>query len=170
MSPVADNSPHLADELLIVRHSGEIPEVALHGSLYFLTSAPEGPALVLSETEVRALQEMVVERYREIIARDLDPANRERSFYRGLTRAAVNWRRLQNFCRREGFVTEELRQETRTALLAMLRREAEEVAARLRTPSLNCPAEELQNFAEEVGLVPTELPSGWESLCPTAER
>ena len=34
----------LDDELLIIRHSGEIPEVALQGSIFFLTSDPQGPA------------------------------------------------------------------------------------------------------------------------------
>ena len=162
--------PHLADELLIVRHSGEIPEVALHGSLYFLTCAPDGPALVLAEAEVRALKAMVVARYREIIQRDLEPANRDRSLYRGLARAAVNWRRLEKFCRQEGLAMDDLRGETRIALLAMVQREAAEVAARLRSSSINCPAEELHFFAEEVGLTPTDLPTGWEKLCPEAER
>jgi hypothetical protein len=39
--PDSEN-PNLADELLIVRHSGEIPEVALHGSIFFLTREPNG--------------------------------------------------------------------------------------------------------------------------------
>jgi len=162
--------PHLADELLIVRHSGEIPEVALHGSLHFLTCAPDGPALVLSETEVRALKGMVVERYREIIQRDLEPANRDLTLFRGLTRAAVNWRRLEKFCRQEGLALEELREETRQGLLAMVRQEVAEVALGLRTPSINCPAEELRRFAKAVALNPSELAPGWETLCPAAWR
>jgi len=170
MPPAECDNPHLADELLIVRHSGEIPEVALHGSLHFLTSAPDGPTLVLAESEVKALKRMVVERYREIIQRDLEPANRDRPLYRGLARAAVNWRRLEKFCRREGLATADLRQETRMALLAIVQREAEEVAARKRAPSINCPFAELQIFAEEVGLTPTDLPPGWETLCPAAEQ
>lgn len=170
MPPAEYDNPQLVDELLIVRHSGEIPEVALHGSLYFLTRAPEGPALVLAAAEVRALKAMVVERYREIIQRDLEPANRDRSLYRGLARAAVNWRRLEKFCRREGLAVAELRREIRQALLALVQREAEEVAGRLRTPSINCPAAELQSFAAEVGLPHTDLPLGWEALCPASER
>lgn len=170
MPHTESDNPHLADELLIVRHSGEIPEVALHGSLYFLTSAPDGPAMVLGEAEVKALKGMVLARYQEIIRRDLEPANRDRSLYRGLARAAINWRRLEKFCRQEGLAVADLRRETRMALLAIVQREVQEVAAKSRRSSINCPAKELRFFAEEVGLSPSELPPGWESLCPAAER
>lgn len=161
--PECDN-PYLADELLIVRHSGEIPEVALHGSLYYLTCAPDGPALVLAESEVRALMGMVVERYREIIRRDLEPANRDLPLYRGLARAAINWRRLEKFCQREGLATADLRRETREALLAFLERETAEVEAKMRAPSINCSAQEVITFAEELGLSLTGL-AGWRVLC-----
>jgi hypothetical protein len=170
MPQVARDNPHLTDELLIVRHSGEIPEVALHGSLYFLTRDPDGPALELAEAEIMALKRMVVERYREIIGRDLEPANRDRALYRGLARAAVNWRRLEKFCRREGLEAEDWRRETRVALLALVRREAAEVAAATRTSSINCPAEELRAFAQAVKLSPAALPPGWELLCPDSQR
>lgn len=159
------DNPHLADELLIVRHSGEIPEVALHGSLYYLTSDPDGPTLVLAEAEVKALKGMVVERYREIIQRDLEPSNRDRPFYRGLRRAAVNWRRLEKFCRREGLVVAELQEETGSALLAFLGVEILEVAAKTRQPSSDCQTEELRTFALGVGLNPADLPPGWHTLC-----
>lgn len=164
-----DNSL-LADELLIVRHSGEIPEVALHGSLYFLTKAPDGPALELGEAEIGALKRMVVERYREIIDRDLEPANRDRPLYRGLARAAVNWRRLEKFCRREGLEVDDLRRTTRAALLAFLQREAAEVADAMRPSSINCPAQELHAFVQAVRLSPADLPSGWELLCTPPHR
>jgi hypothetical protein len=159
------DNPQLTDELLIVRHSGEIPEVALHGSLYYLTRDPEGPTLELAEAEIQALKRMVVERYREIIGRDLEPANRDLAVYRGLARAACNWRRLEKFCRREGLALEEWRRETRAALLAMVQREAADAEAKTRPPSINCPAVELRAFAEAVMLRPDDLPSGWESLC-----
>jgi len=168
MSQAEYDNPRLTDELLIVRHSGEIPEVALHGSLYYLTCAPDGPGLVLSEAEIRTLKGMVVERYREIIGRDLEPANRDRSLYRGLARAAVNWQRLEKFCRREGLPAEAWRPEIRTALANFLRIEAAEVAAKSRRSSINCPAAELRAFAISVGLSPTGMAPGWENLCPPA--
>jgi len=163
-SPESDN-PHLADELLIVRHSGEIPEVALHGSLHFLTVAEEGPGLTLAEGEILALKGMVVERYREIICRDLTPANRDKAMYRGLARAACNWRRLEKFCRRESFPLAELQCSVGRELLAFLEVEVAEVAAGLRRSSLNCPVGEVLAFCKLVGLDHTELPEGWEGVC-----
>lgn len=65
---------------------------------------------------------------------------------------------------------EALRRETRLALQAIVWQEAEEVAARRRTPSINCRAEELRVFAEAVGLSPSQLPPGWEALCLPAKR
>ena len=42
----------LEEELLLVRHSGEIPEVALHASVHYLTEDPEGPGLVLADIQL----------------------------------------------------------------------------------------------------------------------
>ncbi len=71
----------LEEELLLVRHSGEIPEVALHASVHYLTEDPEGPGLVLADEELRPLQEAALARYREIILRDLDAGNRDLSLF-----------------------------------------------------------------------------------------
>lgn len=155
----------LTDELLMVRHSGEIPEVALHSSLYFLGRDPEGPGLKLDSRQIRALQAMVIERYREIIRRDLEPDNRDLGLYRGLARARVNWRRLLGFCRREGWASEVCRAETAALLLAFLGNEAAEVYSGARTSAVNCDPEELGDFARELGLAPADLPSGWAGLC-----
>jgi hypothetical protein len=157
--------PLLDDELLIVRHYGVIPEVALHGSLYFLTSAPDGPELCLAEPEIRALKMMVVERYREIIARDLEPANRDKSLYRGLARAAVNWRRLEKFCRKEALAVDSLRRESGEKLLRFLEQEGKDVAAGRRLPSINCSAKVLGTLSADLGLGPTDLPPEWKTLC-----
>ncbi|MCK4838975.1 MAG: hypothetical protein KAS94_09220, partial [Desulfobulbaceae bacterium] len=88
--PDSDN-PQLADELLLVRHSGEIPEVALHGSIFFLTRDPNGPTIEITPAELLLLKKMVVSRYQEIIHRDLDPNNRDKGLYRGLGRCIINW-------------------------------------------------------------------------------
>ncbi len=98
------------EEAEIIRHSGEIPEVALWNSLYYLTTDEEGPRLTLSEAEARILKRAVVERYLTIIERDLTVENIGKSFYRGVNRAMVNWERLAGFARREGFSLEALRQ------------------------------------------------------------
>ncbi|MBU1738555.1 MAG: hypothetical protein KKG35_10485 [Proteobacteria bacterium] len=170
MNEVETDNPSLADELLIVRHSGEIPEVALHGSLYYLTRAADGPGLELRAREIRALQAMVVERYREIIRRDLDPGNRDLGLYRGVMRASVNWRRLTCFCRKEGWVLEAYRREVAQALLVFLANEIAETRTGARSSAINCGSGELRDFARELGLAPADLPAGWLGLCPAPER
>jgi hypothetical protein len=166
MSALVSDNPELLEELLIVRHSGEIPEVALHGSLYYLTRDPEGPGLQLDRQEVRLLQKMVVERYREMIQRDLEPANRDLGSYRGMARARVNWQRLSSFCRREGWPTEAFRPEIAGALVIFLRNEVAEVGSCTRASAINCDCQELTAFARELGLEPKDLPAGWLGLCP----
>jgi len=167
MSEVETDNPHLADELLIVRHSGEIPEVALHGSLYYLARAPDGPGIVLDTRAIWALKAMVVERYREIIHRDLEPGNRDLTIYRGVARALVNWRRFAGFCRKEGLGLDSQRQEIGRALLRFIRLEAEEVRIGLRSSSINCSVAELLAFAAEVGLIrPSCQPVGKVSVRP----
>jgi hypothetical protein len=155
----------LAEEMLLVRNSGEIPEVALHGSLYFLSEDPEGPGLELTEADRALLEEQVLARYREIICRDFTPENRDRSFYRGLARAAVNWRRLAEFCRNTARNAESYRAETAMALLEFLVRESAEVKEGHRCSSINCTAAFLTDFARELGLTPEELAPGWQELC-----
>lgn len=91
----------LEDEWLIVRHSGEIPEIALHSAFYYLTEDPDGPRLQLSVEERESLQDAAVARYQEVIMRDLCYENRELTIYRGMRRAIFNWRRFIAFCERQ---------------------------------------------------------------------
>jgi len=63
----------LEDEWYHVRYSGEIPEVALHSSLFYLTDDPDGPKLELETEHIHFLHEAVVARYYEIIVRDITP-------------------------------------------------------------------------------------------------
>jgi hypothetical protein len=157
----------VSEEMVLVRNSGEIPEVALHGSLHYLTADPEGPELALTDEECGDLEEQVIERYREIIRRDLAPENRDQAIYRGLARAAVNWRRLAGFCRRTARDAEACRTETMVALKKFLTQEAAEVRSGRRRPAINCTAAELTAFAGELGLSIQELPPNWQDLCPS---
>ena len=91
----------LTEELLIVRHSGEIPEIAFHSSLYYLCEDPDGPQLTLGQNELDLLRQQVVARYREILLRDLSPENRDARIFRGLKRCIFNWERLGKFCTRQ---------------------------------------------------------------------
>ncbi|MHB8148545.1 MAG: hypothetical protein ACYDIB_00120 [Desulfobulbia bacterium] len=155
----------LAEELLIVRHSGEIPEIAFHSSLYYLCEDPDGPQLTLGQNELDLLRQQVVARYREILLRDLSPENRDARIFRGLKRCIFNWERLGKFCARQAMEIEAtLRQEIAEALRCFLQQEANEVRAGLRQSCLNCTREELDGFAREIGVGPEELPEGLEML------
>ncbi len=157
----------LAEELLIVRHSGEIPEIAFHSSLYYLCEDPVGPHLTLTENELDLLRQQVVARYREILLRDLSPENRDARIYRGLKRCIFNWERLGKFCTRQEMTVEDMRQEIAEALRCFLQQETEEVRSGFRQSCLNCTREELEGFAREIGVLPEQMPEGVELLfCP----
>jgi hypothetical protein len=165
VTPANSENLHLQDELLIIRHSGEIPEVALHGAIFFLTADQEGPGLDLAPDELLLLKKMVVERYREIIARDLEPDNRDKNHYRGLARCLCNWQRLKKFCRREGFATDPFRKEVASALITFLKNELSDISAGRRVSSLNCTVLELTDFIKELRISCNDLPAGWGEIC-----
>jgi hypothetical protein len=155
----------LEEELLLVRHSGEIPEVALHASLYYLCEDEDGPRLHLSTEEVKTLQEAALTRYREIILRDLDVANRDLSLFRGIRRANHNWYRFVRFSEKIGCLDEQFQLTAAGTLLDYLRLELDEVNSGKRSPSINCSAEALLTFAIAMGLDPSNLPDNWACLC-----
>ena len=155
----------LEEELLLIRHSGEIPEVALHASLHYLCEDPDGPQFVLADEELRPLQEAALARYREIILRDLDLANRDRSLFRGIRRAYTNWQRCSRFGEHTGQSNDDFRLVVVEALQRYLWQEVQEVRSGERGPSVNCSSATLLVFARDLGLDQTELPDGWPSLC-----
>ena len=163
-----DRAALLADELLLVRRSGELPEVALHASLHHLEASPDGPGLVLTPAERRALTRAAAEDYQDIIRRDLNPDNRDERRFRGLARALVNWRRFVRFRERHGPADDaefqNFRAEAGRALIAYLEQECAETAAGLRAPSVNCPASDVRALAEALG-AREDLPDSWEDLC-----
>lgn len=158
----------LENEWYLVRHSGETPEIALHSALYFLTRAKDGPHLTLSGDQQQWLLEAAVERFREIILRDLDHHNSATSAYRGPQRSIVNYHRFRNFCRRQQIGEGLLRQQAAAALRAFMARELAEVG-RGRDTLINCSYRQLRDFACALDLDPADLPEAITSLCPTAE-
>lgn len=160
---------HIAEEAFIVEHSGEIPEVALYSSLYYLTEDPEGPSLTLADNDILPLKNAVVERYRAIILRDLEPENRDKRIYRGLARCAANWQRLLKFCARENIDVETYRVETAEALHGFLQQEIADAESGERASSINCSSEEVEAMADSLGLALDELPEGWRALCPYSD-
>jgi hypothetical protein len=162
MSPVTE---HIENEWYVVRHSGEMPEIAFHSSLYFLTEADEGPRLALSEEQVKPLKEAAALRYREIVLRDLQPENRQMTIYRGVRRSMINYERYQQFCSRQQLEMSCFAGEVAAALLLFLVTEGVEVGKGIRQSVINCSFSELNTFAVEIGLVQDVLPAGIASLC-----
>lgn len=164
-----DREAILAEEWLLVRHSGELPEVALHGGLFYLGEDAQGPRLVLTREEIACLQQAALARYQEIILRDLDTANRDRSLFRGIRRAHHNWYRLVRFCDKFQHDADGFRTLAAKALLSYLEMEQGEVCSGARAPSINCTAEAVRTFALALGVEPSSLPEGWKQLCEQSD-
>ena len=156
----------LEEEVLILRNSGEIPEIALHTSLYYLEEDEEGPRLSLKDRELHRLYDAALARAKEIVLRDLDPGNRDLTIYRGLARSIVNWRRLKSFCRRIDKRCPGFESEVSGALKVFIERECDDVACAGRPSSINCSSDTVLSFCAELGIDPGLLPDGWVQLCP----
>ncbi|MEN8140855.1 MAG: hypothetical protein ABFR97_06480 [Thermodesulfobacteriota bacterium] len=164
MSSEVSKDEWLADEVIILRDGGEMPEVAFHSAIFFLTRDDDGPGLILDEGDLRLLKEAVVARYRWIILRDLLPENRFTSIYRGLERSCANFHRLRAYGAREGLAVEEVRLDAAQALVAFLRREHGDVVSQGQESAINCSPERLQYFAADLGLdLEREFPQ-WPDL------
>ncbi len=162
----ADRKSILEEEVIILRNSGEIPEITLYSYIYFLEQDEEGPQIKLREEELHLLYRAALARAREIVLRDLDPDNRALSLYRGPARSIVNWHRLQNFCRRIGWECREFRETVSCALVSFLEQECRDSYLLLsRESSVNCTAEEIRAFCRELCIDPDLLPDGWPCLC-----
>jgi hypothetical protein len=156
----------LEEEWLIVRDSGEIPEVALHSSLDYLCNDPEGPGFLLSNEELTGLYCAVQERYLEIILRDLSPSNRTLPLYRGVKRAIINWKRLINFCRRVQLEHTSFVKPVSDAFLELVAVEcSEQKNGKPRASGFNCTVDDVAGFLDSIDIVSSELPVGWIHLC-----
>jgi hypothetical protein len=156
----------LEDELLILADSGEIPEIAFHSTLHYLTEDPDGPQLNLTGKELHLLQDAALNRYRQIILRDLDPANRDLSIYRGIRRSIYNWQRMLDFSSRSNRdISTQFQEIVAAALLAFLEQELADVNSDKRISSVNCSASELLTFAAALDIAVPDLPADWQKLC-----
>jgi len=161
----SDQDPRifLDDEALIIETSGEMPEVAYHASIHYLTNDPDGPGLRLDEAALRRLRNAAIEGFRRIILRDVNLKNRGKGAYRGIRRAIINWRRLNTFCQRHGLECGAVKDELRRAVIGFLRGEISDVREG-KACCLNCGRRELLDFLDEIGVPPGDLPPGWECL------
>ncbi|WP_457573555.1 hypothetical protein [Desulfolithobacter sp.] len=160
----------IEDEIFILRDSGEIPEIALHSTLHYLTEDSDGPGLRLTQEEYNSLRDAAAARFRDIVLRDLDPSNRDLSIYRGIARTIINFHRFKAFCQRTGHDWGSFADLLRDKLCHFLQNELEEVTRGVRTSSVNCTVETLQGFLVELEMNPALLPEGWEQLCLSREQ
>ncbi len=151
-----DRQVAFENEWLTVRDSGELPEIAYHSSVYYLTQDESGPRLELSETERGLLLEAAKGRYQDIILRDMHPENRGKPHYRGLRRSIENWQRVKMFHLRHQVEISSLRRAAALALRTFLAAEVHEGV--FPSSSVNCSLQELLAFALELGLTRQEIP------------
>ncbi|UKL14541.1 uL29 family ribosomal protein [Dissulfurimicrobium hydrothermale] len=159
----------LEEEAFMILHSGEIPEIAYHGAVYYLTEDPDGPGLSMEdigENGLMHLKTAVVDRYRLIILRDMDPANRDKRIYRGLQRALINWERLKAFALRVPMDIGSIKREIAAALKSFLARESSDVSSGARPTSINCTLDVLLDFAADLGLADPDVLDYIKKLSP----
>lgn len=156
---------YIIDEVFIIEDSGEMPEVALHSSLFFLCKDPDGPCFEISDEDIIPLKKAVITRYQTIILRDLTPVNRKTTIYRGLARSAVNWQRMKFFAEREQLDISLVREKTAAALVSFVKDEVCYVKKGGEASCPNCNQQTLDEFAGELGLSSDELGCGWQDIC-----
>ncbi|OEU56284.1 MAG: hypothetical protein BA862_05785 [Desulfobulbaceae bacterium S3730MH12] len=138
------------DEWYIVRYSGEIPEIAFNSAIHYLSRAQDGPHLTLSEEQNHLLKKAALDRYHEIVIRDLLHENHQKPIYRGIKRSIDNYHRLRKFCFRQQLDPGETREEAARLLPLFLKTEVDEVKKYHRPSIINCTYSELQQFAEDL--------------------
>lgn len=155
----------LADEWLVVRHSGEIPEITFHATLHYLTEDKEGPGLTLRADELSSLKEAALERYHEIILRDISLENFHKTIYRGVRRSLYNWHRCNAFMARQFVRDDEFREKASQTLLLFLEQGSKAAGKDLPEKFINCSPGELKELAEELGLGEEQLPCNISQFC-----
>jgi hypothetical protein len=142
----------IENEWYIVRYSGETPEIAYNSAIYQLTRAQDGPQLFLETEQVQLLKNAAVDRYTEIVLRDLHHANSGTAIYRGIARSIINYRRFCTFCSRQQLQVGAVRRQAAEALLLFLDNEIDRLQSGNRSCIINCSYQELQDFALELGV------------------
>lgn len=155
----------LEDEWYHVRHSGEIPEIALHSSIHYLSEDENGPTITLTKDDYHILYDAAARRYREIILRDITPANRDESSYRGVLRTISNWRRYKRFCSRHYLSDEQFRGDLGARFVGFLQTEIDDVAGQRRSSCINCTFDDLSSLAVELGISLSALEKDLRPLC-----
>jgi hypothetical protein len=149
---ISEPAEAIENEWYIVRYSGETPEIAYNSAIYYLTRAKDGPHISLDEEQIGLLKEAAVDRYTEIILRDLQHANCTKPIYRGIARSIINYRRFCMFCSRQQLEVAGVRSLAAEALLEFLDTEMERLQSENRPSIINCTYTELKSYAALLGV------------------
>lgn len=158
----------LENEWYIVRYSGETPEIAYNSAIYQLSRAQDGPRINLTDEQVALLKNAAVDRFTEIILRDLQHGNSTKSIYRGIGRSIVNYQRFCTFCTRQHLETGRVRSRAADALLVFLETEIRQLQGCNRQTIINCTYAEVQGFALELGVELGNMHTSLAELCPSS--
>ena len=134
------------NEWYIVRYSGETPEIAYNSAIYFLTRASDGPGMSLFPAQLDQLRQAAVDRYEEIILRDLYHENVGKPIYRGVARSICNYQRFIKFCERQGLCHKKVKSRCAALFVMYLEVEFERVCKNGQYTVINCSFQELQSF------------------------
>lgn len=149
--------PELEDEVLLIESEGEMPEVSLADSLAHLGE--------LTPDDRQCLARAAARRYREMVRRDLDPANRGLSHFRGLERALANLGRMECFLAGWGWVlSKDDRADLAGRLAEYLTAEARDLAQ--GRAYATCGGEEVLGLARSLGLPPKAYLGVLEAMGP----
>ena len=143
---------YLQQEIDWIENSGEIPEVAFYEALYYLKEEEEGPKLILTSSDIEHLEDAVINRYKTIILRDLNFANRRSSIFRGLKRAIINYNRLKSYMKRKNKIDSSMKGEIGRSLIEYICCECEDISDKRQYRTINCTRDELEQFAKELGV------------------
>ncbi len=146
-----DINKQVAEEVFLIEHSGELPELAFYNSIYYLCEDKEGPRVKLSEEDLLSLKKAVIKQYLRIIKRDLTPSNKNKRIYRGIERAWINWNRLLNFTNKFNLDISEAKKTVKSQLINFLENEIKESLTKGNI-NLNISKEELINFLKSLGI------------------
>ncbi len=154
----------IEDEAFMLADGGEMPEVAFHSAVYYLTKDEDGPCLELTKEDIALLKGAVLRRYKAIVLRDLCPENKHKSIYRGIERSADNWQRLQLYAEQENIDLSHLQAQTAEALVNFIKHEYDAVVCKGEVCCVNCSPERLRAFAESLGVTLEREVEEWQKL------
>ncbi len=164
---MTDDLPEIIEnEWYIVRYSGETPEIAYNSAIYQLCRAQDGPRISLTDAHVELLKNAAVDRFSEIIVRDLQHANSTKSIYRGICRSIINYQRFCTFCSRQNLEGSRVRRRAAEALWVFFEKEIQQIQTIGRPTIINCTYAELQSFAGDLGVELDDTHTVLAGVCP----